>query len=321
MLTLRIALPICLLALLTPGAHAATAQNFPTRPIRIVTSEIGGGLDFLARLVAQGLTPNLGQQVIIDNRPSGVFTGSIVSKASPDGYTLLCNGSSFWLLPFLQSNVPYDPVKDFSPITLATSSPLMLVVHPALPVKSVKELIALAKAKPGELNYSSSSPGTPQHIAAELFKSMTGVNIVRIPYKGAGPAVVALVAGEVQMTFSSAGAAVPHIKSGRLRALAIASAEPSALAPGLPTVASAGLPGFEAGSLWGFFAPAKTPVNLINRLQHEIVSVLNKADMKEKLFNATTEVVGSSPEKFAAVINADMQRGRKVIEAAGIRAE
>src|SRR4051812_16130180 len=207
------------------SSPAAEPDRYPSRPIRIVTSEIGGGLDFVARLVSQALTPNLGQQVIVDNRPSGVFTGSIVSKASPDGYTLLFNGSSFWMLPFLQRNVPYDPVKDFAPITLATSSPLMLVVHPALPVKSVKELIALAKAKPGELNYSSSSAGTPQHIAAELFKSMAGVNVVRVPYKGAGPAIVALVAGEVQMTFSSAGAAVPRIKSGRLRALAVASAE------------------------------------------------------------------------------------------------
>ncbi len=302
-------------------AHAAEAQPFPVRPIRIVASEAGGGLDFLARLVAQGLTPRLGQQVIVENRPSGVFTGSMVSKASADGYTLLVNGSSFWMLPFLQKNVPYDPIRDFAPITLATSSPLVLVVHPSLPVRSVQDLVALAKAKPGALNYSSSSIGTPQHIAAELFKSMTGTNIVRVPYKGAGPAIVALVAGEVQMTFSSAGAAVPHIKSGRLRALAIASAEPSVLAPDLPTVASAGLPGFEAGSLWGFFAPARTPPALITRLNREIVAVLNTPDVKEKLLNATTEVVGSSPEKFAQIIRADMKRGSQVIKAAGIRAE
>ena len=313
---------VALLAMTVCGAlRAAEPDRYPIRPVRIVTSEIGGGLDFVARLVSQGLTASWGQQVIVDNRPSGVFTGSIVSKASPDGYTLLLNGSSFWLLPFLQSNVPYDPVRDFAPITLATSSPLMLVVHPGLPAKSVKELIALARARPGELNYSSSSPGTPQHLAAELFKSMAGVNIVRIPYKGAGPAVVALVAGEVQMTFSSAGAAAPHIKSGRLRALAVASAQPSALAPGLPTVASAGLAGFEAGSLWGFFAPARTAPSLVSRLQRDIVLVLNRPDVKEKLFNATTEVVGSSPERFAAVIKADMQRGSQVIKAAGIRAD
>ena len=306
------------LAVLAGGAQAATPQDFPTRPIRIVTSQAGGGLDFVARLVSQGLSPTLGQQVIVDNRPSGIFTGSIVSKAAPDGYTLLFNGSSFWMLPFLEKNVPYDPVKDFAPITLATNAPLLLVVHPGQPVKSVRDLIALAKAKPGVLNYSSSSIGTPQHIAAELFKNMTGVDIVRIPYKGAGPAIIALVAGEVQMTFSSAGAAVPHVKSGKLRALAVASAEPSALAPTLPTVASAGLPGFEAGSLWGFFAPAKTPPRLIGRLRDEILAVLNKPEVKATLLNSSTEVIGSTPERFAEVIKADMARGAKVIRAAGI---
>jgi tripartite-type tricarboxylate transporter receptor subunit TctC len=300
---------------------AADADRFPVKPIRIVTSEPGGGLDFVARIVAQGLSATLGQQVIVDNRPSGVFTGSIVSKATPDGYTLLFNGSSFWMLPFLQKNVPYDPIRDFAPITLATSAPLLLVVHPGVPAKSVQELIALARAKPGELNYSSSSIGTPQHIAAELFKSMTGVNVVRVPYKGAGPAIVALVAGEVQMTFSSAGAAIPHIKPGRLRALGVAAAQPSVLAPGLPTVASAGLPGFEAGSMWGFFAPANTSRQLITRLRDEIVAVLNKPDVKGRLMASTTEVVGSTPEKFAAEIKADMERGGRVIKAAGIRAE
>ena len=314
-----------LAALLVMSACAAPAavegDRFPARPVRIVTSEPGGGLDFVARIIAQGLSAVLGQQVIVDNRPSGVFTGSIVSNATPDGHTLLFNGSSFWMLPFLQKNVPYDPIRDFAPITLATSSPLILVVHPSVPAKSVQELIAFAKAKPGELNYSSSSAGTPQHIAAELFKSMTGVNVVRVPYKGAGPAIVALVAGEVQMTFSSAGAAIPHVKSGRLRALAVAAAQPSVLAPGLPTVASAGLPGFEAGSMWGFFGPAKTPGRLIARLRDEIVAVLNKPDVKERLMASTTEVVGSTPEKFAAEIKADMERASRVIKAAGIRVD
>jgi tripartite-type tricarboxylate transporter receptor subunit TctC len=294
---------ICLLAVLAQAGYAATAKpDFPTKPIRIVTSEVGGGLDFVARLVSTALSPVLGQQVIVDNRPSGVFTGSIVSKATPDGYTLLFNGSSFWMLPFLQANVPYDPIRDFAPITLATNAPLLLVVHPGLPAKSVQELIALAKAQPGKLNYSSSSLGTPQHIAAEQFKSMAGLDIVRIPYKGAGPAMVALAAGEVQMTFSSAGAAMPHIKAGRARA-------------------SAGLPGFEAGSLWGFFGPARTPPALVNRLRDEIVAVLNKPDVKEKLHFANTEVVGSTPQKFAEVIKADMARGAKVIKAAGIKAD
>jgi tripartite-type tricarboxylate transporter receptor subunit TctC len=300
---------------------AAQVDRYPVRPIRIVTSEVGGGLDFVARLVATPLSTTMGQQVIVDNRPSGVFSGSIVSKAMPDGYTLLFNGSSFWMLPFLQPGVPYDPVKDFAPITLATNSPLLLVVHPETPVTSVEELVALAKAKPGALNYSSSSSGTPQHIAAELFKSMTATNIVRITYKGAGPAMLAVATGEVQMTFSSAGAAVPHIRAGRARAIAVASARPSALAPDLPTVASAGLPGFEAGSMWGFFGPARLPAGLIARLHREIAAVLERPDIREKLMNTFTEVVASSPEGFSAFVKADMARGAKVIEAVGIKAE
>jgi tripartite-type tricarboxylate transporter receptor subunit TctC len=300
---------------------AAQAERYPARPIRIVTSEVGGGLDFVARLVATSLSVTLGQQVIVDNRPSGVFSGSIVSKAAPDGHTLLFNGSSFWMLPFLQADVPYDPVKGFAPITLATNSPLLLVVHPGVPVKSVPELIALAKARPGALNYSSSSAGTPQHIAAELFKSMTATNVVRITYKGAGPAMLAVAAGEVQMTFSSAGAAVPHIRAGKARAIAVTSARPSALAPDLPTVASAGLPGFEAGSMWGFFGPARLPAGLIARLNREIVAVLENPDIRQKLMNAFTEVVASSPEEFSALVKADMVRGAQVIKAAGIKVE
>ncbi len=321
----RAARDCCISTLLFMCACAASAaedpSRFPVKPIRIVTSEPGGGLDFVARIVAQSLSTTLGQQVIVDNRPSGVFTGSIVSKATPDGYTLLFNGSSFWMLPFLQKNVPYDPVKDFAPITLATSSPLILVVHPGVPAKSVQDLITLAKAKPRELNYSSSSAGTPQHIASELFKAMAGVDVVRVPYQGAGPAIVALVAGEVQMTFSSAGAAMPHVKANRLRALAVAAARPSVLAPGLPTVASAGLPGFEAGSMWGFFAPVRTPASLVTRLRKEIVAVLNQPEVKNRLMASTTEVVGSTPEVFAAEIKADMERGARVIKAAGIRAD
>jgi tripartite-type tricarboxylate transporter receptor subunit TctC len=310
-----------LMTALCASSLAAQGDRYPTKPIRIVTSEVGGGLDFVARLVAASLSATMGQQVIVDNRPSGVFSGSIVSKATPDGYTLLFNGSSFWMLPFLQAGVPYDPVKDFTPITLATNSPLLLVVHPGVPVKSVQELVALAKAKPGALNYSSSSAGTPQHIAAELFKSMTGTNIVRITYKGAGPAMLAVAAGEVQMTFSSAGAAVPHIKAGRARAIAVASVQPSPLAPDLPTVASAGLPGFEAGSMWGFFGPARLPAGLVTRLHREIAMVLEKPDIREKLMNAFAEVVASSPEAFSALVKADMARGAEVIKAAGIKVE
>jgi len=301
---------------LAPMVHAQS--NFPSRPLRIVTAQAGGGLDFVARMMAPGLTASLGQQVIIDNRPSGVFTGSIVARSTPDGHTLLFNGSSFWLLPFIQAKVPYDPVTDFAPVTQATNSPLVLVVHPSLSVKTVADLIALAKNRPGELNYSSSSAATPQHIAGELFKSMAGVNIVRVTYKGAGPAAVAAVAGEVQMTFGSASSGAPHIKAGRLRALAVTSLKPSALAPGLPTMSDSGLPGYEAGSMWGFFLPRGAPRVLVDRLHREMAAVLNRDDVRSKLLASGTEVVGSTPEQFAATIKADMAISSRIIREAGI---
>jgi len=308
----------CLTALLAQGV---AAQNFPYRPIRILASEPGGGLDFTARLVAQGLTNALGQQVIVENRPSGVITGEIVARAQADGYTLLINGSSHWLLPLLKKSIPYDPIRDFAPVTLATRLPNVLVVHPSLQVTSVQSLISLAKAKPGGLNYGSSSAGTPTHIAAELFKSMAQVNIVRIPYRGAGPALNALVGGEVMVMFASASSVTPHVRSGRLRALAVTSAEPTPLAPGLPTISAAGLTGYEAGSMYGFFAPARTPKAIVTRLSEEIIRVLNRAEVKERHFNAGAEIVGSTPEQFAAVISADFSRTGKVIREAGIQAE
>ncbi len=304
------------------GADVLTGQDYPSKPVRIVASEAGGAGDFAARLIAQGLTYSLGQQVIIENRGgSGVIPAEVVAKSAPDGYTLLFFASSLWLLPFIQDNVPYDPVRDFSPITLAIRSPNLIVVHPSLPVKSVKELIALAKAKPGELNYASGLTGSSSHLAAELFSSMAGVNIVRIPYKGIGPALTALIGGQVQLSFANASAVTPHIKSGKLRALAVTSPQPSVLFPGLPTVAASGLPGYESASIFGMFAPAKTPATLINRLNQETVRVLNRADMKERFFNVGVETVGSSPEDFAATMKSEMTRMGKVIKHAGIRAE
>lgn len=303
------------------GASLALGQQFPTKPIRMLTSAPGGGTDFATRLIAQGLTANLGMQVIIDNRPSGIVIGEIVAKAAPDGYTMFLNGSAFWLQPFLQAYTPYDPVKDFSPITMATSSPNVLVVNSSLPVHSVKELIARAKAKPGELNYGSSSAGTPTHLGAELFKAMTGTNIVRVAYKGNGPAINALIGGEVQLMFANAAAVTPHVKSGRLRALAVASSEPTNLVPGLPTVAAAGLPGYESSSTYGVFGPAKMPRQLVDRLNRELVHVLTSADVKERLFRAGMEVVASSPEQLASAMKSDMARMGKVIKDAGIRAD
>ena len=303
------------------GAGVASGQEFPNKAIRIVSTGAGGGNDFVARIIAQALTGNLGQQVIVENRPgaNGIIAAQTVAKAAPDGYTLLNYSGGFWLLPFLQ-NVPYDPVKDFSPVTLAVSSPSILVVHASLPVKSVKELIALAKARPGDLNYGTGSTGSTPHLAAELFKAMAGVNILRIPYKGSGVALNAILVGEVQLVFATAGPVGPHVKSGRLKALAVTSLKPSALAPGLPTVAAT-LPGYDAASVFGVFAPAKTPAAVINRLNQELVRVLNGADVKEKFLAAGIETVGTSPQEFAATIKSEMDRMGKVIKDAGIRGE
>ena len=297
-----------------------SGQAFPTRPIRVVTSSVGGTTDLVARVIAQGLTASLGQQVIVDNRPTGVIPGETVVKASPDGYTLLFHGSSLWMMPLLQ-RVPFDPVNDLAPITLATSTPYVVAVHPAVPAKTIKELIAVAKAKPGALNYGSGATGAASHLAAELFKYMAQVNIVRVPYKGQGAAVLGLLGGEVQMSFASAPSVVGHIKSGKLRALAITAPQPSALVPGLPTVAEAGLPGYQSVTSAGMFAPARTPVPLIARLNREIVKALNKQETKEVLFKDGTEVVGSSPAEFAAAMKAEIASMGKVIKAANIKIE
>ncbi len=303
------------------GANLVFGQDYPTKPIRVFTSAPGGSSDFVARLVAQGISPPLGQQVIIENRTGATTGGDIVSKAPADGYTLIYWGSTFWTLPLMRQSVPYDPVRDFSPITLSIMEPLLLVVHPSLPVKSAKELITLAKARPGELNYASGGAGSSNHLAAELFKSMAGTNIVNVPYKGSGGAVLALVGGEVQLMFSTTGAVIPHVKSGKLRALAVTSARPSALVPGLPTVAAAGLPAYEASQKAGMLAPAKTPPAIVNRLNHEVVAFLNKADVKERFVSHGVEVVASSPDEFAATMKSEMLRMGKVIKDANIRDE
>jgi tripartite-type tricarboxylate transporter receptor subunit TctC len=297
------------------------ARNFPVKPIRLITSAVGGGTDFASRLIAQGMSANLGVQVIVDNRPSGVVIGDIVAKAAPDGYTMFLNGSGFWLQPFLQAHTPYDPLRDFSFIVLATTSPNLLVVHPVLPAQSVNELIALAKAKPGELNYGSSSAGTPTHLGAELFKAMTGVNIVRVGYKGNGPAVNALISGEVHLMFANAAAVMVHVKSGRVRALAVASSEASALTPGVPAMAAAGLTGFELASNYGVFGPAKMPRALVEQLNREMVAVLTRPGTRERLVRAGMEPMGGAPERLAEYVKADMGRMGKVIRDAGIRAD
>ena len=307
--------PFCVL-----GLPHAWGQNYPNKPVRIVAAAAGGGTDFAARQMAPALTANLGQQIIIENRGGSVtIPAELVAKSPADGYTLLLYGSALWLMPFLRDDVRYDPLRDFSPITLTGTQCTILVVHPSLPVKSVKELIALAKAHPGALNYSSAQPATPSHMAAELFKSMAGVNIVHIGYQGTAPALIDVVSGQVQLMFSIPSAGMPLVKSGKLRALAVTSAQRSALAPELPTVAASGVPGYEAGVTNAIFAPAKTPAAIISRLNQEFGRVLNQPAMKEKLLSAGIEVVTGTPEQLTAAVKAEMTVLGKVIKDAGIR--
>jgi len=310
-----------LASLLLLPAGGAVAQSYPAKPIRIVTSGLGGSNDFAARMVAQGLAAAFEQQVIVDNRGGTTTSQQIVATAPPDGYTLLSYSSAVWVLPLLQKNLPYDPVRDFAPITILITSPNVLVTHPSLPVKSVKELIAFAKARPGQLNYSSTATGGPNHMAAELFKSMAGVNIVRIAYKGTSQSITDLMAGRVELAFPSAAAVSPHVATGRMRALAVSSAKTSVLLPEVPTMAAAGLPGYESVLIVGMFAPAATPPAIIQRLNQETVKVLQRPDVREKFLKVGAETLGNSPQEFAAVIKAEMGRMGKVIRESGIRIE
>ncbi len=305
------------------GQTTATGSGlvYPNKPIRVVTGGVGSGSDFVARLIAPGLSDSLGQRIIVDNRGSGVIPGEIVAKALPDGYTLLLYGNAMWLSPFMQDRIAYDAIRNFSPISLTTTTPNILMVQPTLAVNSVKELIALAKSRPGELNYGSGPAGSLTHLAAELFKVMAGVNVVRINYKGVALALNDLLAGQVQLMFPTPATVMAHIKSGRLKALAVTSAQPSALVPGVPTVASSGLPDYAFVAIQGIFAPAGTPAPIINRLNQEIVRLVNKADMKEKLLSTGVEAVGSSPGHLAAAVKSEMASMGKVIKDAGIRGE
>lgn len=291
----RLSSCVWLIAVVATGdALPVCGQDYPNKPIRVVTGEPGGGSDFAARVLAQGLTTALGKQVVVDSRAVLVIMET-VARAPADGYTLLFYGSSVWLAPFLRNDVNYDPVKDFSPITIAIRAPNVLAVHPSVAAASVGELIALARVRPGVLNYASVGSGSTAHLAAELFKAMAGVDIVHIPYKGGAPAVNDLISGQVQLMFGTAGSVAAHIKSGRVRGIAVTSPQPSELFPGLPTVAASGLPDYQSGTLQGLFAPARTPAAIIRRLNQEAVGVLKKTEVREKLFGGGVEVVASAP--------------------------
>ena len=294
------------------------AQDYPSKRIRVLTTSAGGGSDFTARLIAQALSSSLGWQMIIDNRAAGHASAEITARAPADGYTLAVQGTGFLTVPFLQKT-DVDALKDFAPVTMIERTVNILVVYPSLAANSVPELIALAKAKPGVLNYGSSTTGSANHLAAELFKFMAGVDIVRVSYQGPAPALADVINGQVQMMFPTIVSVMPLVKAGKLRALAVTSAQPSQLAAGLLTIAASGLPGYVAIGMTGLLAPARTPQAIVDQLNREVRRVLVQSDVKERLFATGAEPVGSSPEEFTAIIKTESARMAKLVKDAGIK--
>jgi tripartite-type tricarboxylate transporter receptor subunit TctC len=283
----------------------------------------GGGTDILARLFGQKVSETLSQQIIIDNRggAGGTIGTDIAAKAPPDGYTLILVSGSHAINPGLYQKLPYDSINDFAPITQIATSPGILVVNPSLPVKSVKDLIALARAKPGQINYASAGSGTPPHLAGELFKVMAKIDMVHVPYKGNAPAFTDVIGGQVSLIFPTMPSAMPFIKSGKLRPIAVTSAKRSPAAPDIPTIAESGLPGYEATSWYGILAPARTPSQIVARLHEVLVSVIGAPDMKDKLAAQGLDPVGNTPQQFVAVINSEIVKWAKVIKASGAKPE
>jgi tripartite-type tricarboxylate transporter receptor subunit TctC len=313
----RLSIGLLAAGLATQIAAPAHAQNYPVKPVRIVTSPAGGGNDFPARLIARALSGSLGQQFVVENRPT-ILIADLVAKAPPDGYTLLVTGSAHWIGPLLDK-VTYDPIKDFATITLIDRAPSVLVVHPSMPLKSVKQLIALAKARPGEMNVSVGGPGSSGDLGARLFNHMAGVKIVSIPYKGTSPALTAVMSGEVHAMFGSAGSVAPHVAAGRLRALAVGSAQRSQLAPGLPTISEAGLPGYLSEALHALFAPAGTPAAAIALLNKEVGNYLRSQEAQGIFLKAGIEPSPGTPAEFTAIMKSEMERIGAVLKAAGSR--
>ncbi len=305
---------VCVVFALGAGSvdRVFAQDKYPSRVIRIVTAAPGSNHDWGARLTAHELTARLSQRVIVENRGS-IAIEYVAKEAAPDGYTVLFYGAVVWLQPLL-TKVNWDPLTDFAPITLAVNSPNVLVVHPSLPVKSVKELIALAKARPGQLNYGAGGGGSTPHIAAELFKHMAKVDIVRINYKGSGPSQIGLLVGEVQVMFAGLGPIMPHVKAGKVRALAVTTPKRSRLTPDLPTVAET-VPGYASEAAIGFFVPRKTPAAIVAFLNREIVQGLRNTD-QEKVAAAGVEIVGNSPEEFASFMRSETARMSEVIKSA-----
>ena len=303
------------------------AQPYPSKAIRIIVpAPPGGGNDTLAREIGQNLSGSMGQPVVVDNRPgaSMMIAGGLAAKSAPDGYTILMGNTSVLSInPGLFPNLPYDSVKDFAPITMLASAPFVLLVHPSLPAKSVKELIALAKAHPGKLNFASSGAGIANHLAGEMMKAMTKIDMVHVPYKGGGPALIALIAGEVDMFFTNVPSGLTHLKSGRLRALAVTGAKRSIALPEVPAMREMGpqLTDYEVTSWYGMVAPATTPREIINKLNSEMVRILENPKVRGRFASEGADIVGNTPEEFGRAIRDDIERWKRVIKHTGIKVE
>jgi len=314
---------ICAALAAAAGAVPSTSsgQAYPVKPVRVVVpSSAGGGTDIVARIIMPELAKRLGQQVVIDNRPgAGTMIGIEAAAKSPaDGYTLLMGLSTLAINSALKNNVPYDPVRDFAPITVAVTSASILVVHPSVPVKTLKELIAFARARPGQLNYASAGAGTYPHMTYELFLSMAGLKMVHIPYKGTAPAMIDMIAGQVATMAATVLTGLPHIRTGRLRPLGITSAKRNAVVPDIPTVAEGGLPGYESVQWYAVLAPAKTPRDIIARLHADLVQILHSPGIKKRFAADAAETVGNTPEAFARHLRSELDKWAKVARDAGI---
>jgi tripartite-type tricarboxylate transporter receptor subunit TctC len=304
---------------------SAAAQGYPAKSIRfIVPFPPGGGNDTIARLIGQKLTAATGQQVLVDNRPGagGAIGAEAAAKSPADGYTMFLAGvATHGINPNLRRKIPYDPLRDFDAVSLIASAPLLVVVHPSLPIKSVKQLVALAKARPGQINYASNGAGGSSHLAVELFNMMSGTKMTHIPYKGLAPALTDLLSGEVQVMFSSAVAMLPQVKAGKLRAIAMTGARRSPAIPDIPTVAEAGVPGYETGSWYGIVVPAGTPKAAIDRLSREIIAIVRAPEITSRLNDEAVIPVGSTPAEFSAHIRNELARWAKTIKQAGLAIE
>ena len=306
------------------AALPAAAQNYPKGPVRVIVPfPVAGGVDVAGRILAQSLAESFGKPFVIENRggANGNIGTETVARSPGDGYTLLFTGAGLVTNPSLYKKVPYDPVRDFEPVSLMALGPNVLVVHPSLPVKSVKELIALAKARPGEIGFAGSGSGSTPHLAGELFNTMAGVQMVHIPYRGSGPAMIGLLSGEVPVMFIPAINAGGHVASGRLRALAVTSRERLSAMPNLPTVSEAGLNGYESSQWYGLLAPAGTPPEILNLLNAHVARIMHGADMKARMTNDGLVPIGSSREQFSVHIRAEIEKWAKVISASGARVD